>query len=705
VSLIEFSQVAFGYTDERVIAAAAATLQPGEIVGLVGANGCGKTTLLSILLGQLAPEEGNVQRSRDARIAFVPQAAQGDGDAQLYSFVRAGRQDLLALEQELNSLRDELAAAANDPALATRMSQLEERFSTLDGHRWDAEVERLLSGLSFDQADFSKRLRELSGGQRQKACLARALLSHSNCLVFDEPTNHLDLAAQEFFVSYLKGLPPETGVLLVSHDRWLLDALCSQIWELDGAELYSYKGNYSAYVPRRELRREQQRKAFAKQQEHIARTEEYIRRNIAGQNTRQAQGRRKLLGRMERLEAPARDPQVSFYLNPQLTPGEQLLMVEDLCFGYGSGGGDAPDADSPETHVRAGHFGLALNPPLAVAHSTVGEGLVVDDATFTLYRGERLGIVGPNGCGKSTLLRLLARQLPAQRGMVAWGSNAELGIFSQDSADLGPDNDAVTELRRVESGVTDGEAREYLARFGFSGDDVYQQVRSLSGGEKSRLSLAKIFRRRPNVLLLDEPTNHLDIYAREALEQFLEAYTGSIVLVTHDRALLERICNRLVVFRRAPDSGMTCTFFGGGYSDYQTYLQRRQAEQQAPELSVISAPEPVKTDDPRQHTDAQLEELARGARCSVEAYCEKQAARARRSAGEIESRLAEIDDGVKRIAAEQVKADESGDYSRLAQLQEQIDELKHEEEQSLAQLLELEEKAAAWDRRGTEYAG
>jgi ATP-binding cassette subfamily F protein 3 len=694
MALLEFSGVRYGYSDELVVVEATGALHPGNITGLVGSNGCGKTTLLRLLLGELAPEEGRLQRAKAVHVAYVSQVAGGEDEEGLFAFVRAGRVDLVALEAQFTALTERAAQAGREAHVVKALGETEARFSALGGRQWDHETERLLLGLSFSRDDFSKRLGQLSGGQRQKACLARALLSGGNCYVFDEPTNHLDLEAQAFFAGYLheklargrgaaggEGAP---GVILVGHDRWLLDAVATHIWELDGGVLYRYAGNYSAYVPMRELRRRQAREAFARQQEYIARTEDYIRRNIAGQNTRQARGRRTLLGRMERLEQPARDPAIRFILQPQLRSGEQLLIVEDLAFGYGDPAGVAGNLPVGPTEedvfILAGPQGLALNPPLPREHGAAGAGeaLVLRGVSFTIYRGERLGIVGPNGCGKTTLLRLLAKQMPPRAGMVAWGSNAELGVFSQDSADLGGGRDLLAELRSVDPVISDSQGREYLARFGFSGDDVLASVDSLSGGERSRLSLAKIFRRRPNVLLLDEPTNHLDIYAREALEQFLEAYQGTVILVTHDRALLERLCNRLVVFERDAPGGMRVQYFRGQYAEYLAWRAMQEAAgAQAEPLDGGAAPGPSlaapQTAAEVALLDAeQLQALARQARTSVEGYVAKQCGRAQRCLAELEAQVAAAEAELRRMLDRQRKADSAGQYEEVMRLEQEL---------------------------------
>lgn len=719
MALLEFSDLAYGYSDERVIVAADGALQAGNVVGLVGANGGGKTTLLRLLLGELAPEEGRVQRAREARVAYVSQTAGGEDDERLFAFVKQGRSALVELRAQLDQLAADLEHRPGDRELLGQLGRAEERFTALNGHRWDHDVERLLLGLSFRRADFDKPLGLLSGGQRQKACLARALLSDSNCLIFDEPTNHLDLAAQAFFVDFVRELPGEHAVLLVSHDRWLLDALATHIWELDGGELFRYPGNYSKYAPLRDQRRSQARLAFTRQQEQIARTEEYIRRNIAGQNTRQARGRRKLLGRMERLEKPADDPQLSFILQPALKSGEQLLIVEGLSFAYGSAEEDVPETsaaveapnagssrgagkqDALPTYIPAGPSGLNLNPPLTVARSALSGNLVIGDFGLQLYRGERLGIVGPNGCGKTTLLRLLAKSLAPQRGMVAWGTNAELGVFSQDSSDLEPQRDVLGELRSVEPKISDSDARDYLARFGFSGDDVFAQVSTLSGGERSRLTLAKIFRRRPNVLVLDEPTNHLDIYAREALEQFLLNYSGSLLMVTHDRALLERVCNRLVVFPYGAEETPELIAFRGGYSDFLTWRERGGGRTPAAEGKPRDDDEPESLPDPSRPESLSIydvELLAKRARTSVAGYIAKQQQREQAKADGVEDEIAALEQRIADLRRQQRDADSNQEYDRLTELQAEIEGTQEEIESLFTTLELLHASTASWHR-------
>lgn len=701
--MLEFSSLEFGFSDERVIAEASGALHPGKVIGLIGANGGGKTTLLRLLLGELAAEGGRVQLGRGTEVSFVSQQSQGGDNDRLFQFVRLGRQDLFDLETKIAGLHHQITGADDGETLAL-LSKAEERFSALGGQRWDSDVKRLLAGLSFLEEDHQGVLGEMSGGQRQKACLARALVGTSNLLIFDEPTNHLDLAAQEFFAGYIRNLTRRCCVLLVSHDRWLLDALCTHTWELDGGVLYRYKGNYSRYAPQRDQRRLLAVQAFERQRAEIARTEEYIRRNIAGQNTKQAQGRRKLLNRMERLDAPENDPEMKFALTPVLTPGEQLLIVENLAFGYGQGQAAEGriEPNLPPTHVEVSPAGLNLNPALNVVHSASSSGMLIDGLTFTVYRGERLGIVGPNGCGKTTLLKLLCKQFAPSRGMVAWGTNADLGVFNQDSQDLGEGNDCITEIRRVEPSISDSTARSYLARFGFSGDDVFKDVKVLSGGERSRLSLAKIFRQRPNVLLLDEPTNHLDIYAREALEQFLQAYQGSIVMVTHDRALLERICDRLVVFTTLKSNTFQAQYYRGSYSDYHTWLKRREPGTQAttpprhPSPSLAAAD--VDPADPATFSPAYIAELAKQARTSTSGYIAKQLGRVTNQSGQVEDQIADAEEQIKACQTKQAEADQANDYSRIGELQNQIDDLHAAIDEQFTELEQFSHLADVWSR-------
>jgi ATP-binding cassette subfamily F protein 3 len=358
------------------------------------------------------------------------------------------------------------------------------------------------------------------------------------------------------------------------------------------------------------------------------------------------------------------------------------------------------------THVTAGPAGLDLNPPLSVARGDARGELVIGGLNMQLYRGERLGIVGPNGCGKTTLLRLLTRQLAPLKGMVAWGSNAELGVFSQDSADLSEGNDLIAELRSVEPTITDSAARDYLGRFGFSGDDVFAEVSTLSGGERSRLTLAKIFRRRPNVLIFDEPTNHLDIYAREALEQLLLSYGGTVLMVTHDRALLERVCDRLVVFPFGAEDEQTLTFFRGSYADYLTWRTRRDsgpAEESTgrdnddgrPGVEQGAIPDPSQ---PERLSVYDVELLAKEAHVSPEAYAAKQLARAHSRAEQVEQAIAEAEGQINQLMEAQREADTAQDYVRLAELQEQIDGLKAGIDARFAELEQVHARAEAWQR-------
>jgi ATP-binding cassette, subfamily F, member 3 len=774
LALLEFSNLTFGYGETIIIDGAGGALHPGNVIGLVGVNGGGKTTLLRLLTGQLAPSSGRLQRQKNLKLALVGQKVEGDEDARVFQYVRAGRDDLLALERRIADLTELLAAeggqathdgTAHEAAVA-RLGEAQAQYASLGGHRWDSEVERLLLGLSFARAEFEQTLGSLSGGQRQKAALARSLLSGSQCLIFDEPTNHLDLEAQAFFADYVKALASsrsddsamaggQRGVLLVSHDRWLLDRLCTHIWELEDGQLFRYTGNYSSYAPQRDQRRKLATEAYLKQQEQIARTEEYIRRNIAGQNTKQARGRRTHLARMERLEKPGSDPQMAFVLKPAVPTGEQVLVVEDLEFTYrntgsaalrggdlarqpqdgadqtefdvprvGTRGNDAATEDGATvpTHVRAGTFGLDLNPPLHYQRAIAPppDKKLLDGLTFTLLRQERLAIVGPNGSGKTTLLKLLTRQLVPDRGLTAWGSNVELGLFSQDSADLRAGRNLLAEIREVEPNLSDGEARGYLARFGFSGDDVMKDVGQLSGGERSRLSLAKIFRRRPNVLVLDEPTNHLDIYAREALEGFLSAYEGTILMVTHDRALLERLCQRLVVFERASAEAQAAgqrfevSFFRGGYDQYVAWRELQAAEHDGRAGTPAGPREADKSVGPTVPgearlaptgdestgipglTWAELEELARRQRSSVEGYARKQAEREDRRAGEIETRIEALEARSAELQRAQREADAAGRYADLTRLQAELDELEQELEQAFDELHSVQERGDAW---------
>jgi ATP-binding cassette subfamily F protein 3 len=458
----------------------------------------------------------------------------------------------------MHELEHRMADAGEDlEKILERYSDLQHEFEHEGGFEYAARAEAILQGLGFERDTWSLETEKLSGGQQNRLGLACLLLAAPDVLLLDEPTNHLDVNAVEWLEEFLQEY--SAAYVIISHDRYFLDRCCRRIIELENGRASNYTGNYSDYLVEREERREAQQRAYDNQQQLIAKTEEFIRRNLAGQKTKQAKSRRNMLERLERLEAVRPDKASGdFRLQAIERTGNHVLTVNELSIGY---------------HDK----------------------LLAKDISFILRRGECLGIIGPNGSGKTTFLRTILNKLAPLGGEVRWGTKVQIGYYAQQLDDLDDRNEIIMELRRVAPPTaTAGELRSFLAKFLFHGDDVYKHVRDLSGGEKGRLALAKLIYSRVNVLVLDEPTNHLDIPSREALEEALSAYEGTIVTISHDRYFLDRVATQIL----ALDGLGGAEHYEGDYTEYHDWkLGLRGAAPAAPAdlddenlVSVVAAP-------------------------------------------------------------------------------------------------------------------
>jgi ATP-binding cassette subfamily F protein 3 len=510
---------------------------PGERVGLVGRNGAGKTTLFKLLLGEEEPDRGTVTRASRLRLGHLSQHLNAAPEASLFDFVLSAFEKVLAIEAEMRALEHRLAdsAAEEHQHLLDAYAQLQHDYEHADGYKIHSEVERVLSGLGFAKEEWDRPIATFSGGQQNRAMLARLLLKPVDVLLLDEPTNHLDLQGIEFLEEFLQSF--SGAYLLVSHDRTFLNRTVGKIVELSLGTLVEYPGNYDRFLILRSQRMEQMRTEFERRQQFVEKTEEFIRRNIAGQKTKQAQSRRKMLARLEEVERPQDDQTLArFSLDAGPRSGMIALTAEDLVAGYQS---------------RAVVAGLNL----------------------TIRRGERIAIMGPNGSGKTTVLKTLAGLLPPLEGTLNYGYNVQTGYYDQTLGDLDYAGTVIDEVWNLDHSKTEEEVRNYLARFSFFGEDVFKRVRSLSGGEKGRLALAKIMYVGGNLLLLDEPTNHLDVYTREALEEALEQFTGALVVVSHDRYFIDRIAQQILIVEDGE-----AVLHSGTYSDLVERF-RREAQQ------------------------------------------------------------------------------------------------------------------------------
>ncbi len=570
MSLLTAHGLAMAYGALDVFAGVDLAVAAGDRIGLVGPNGEGKTTLLRILAGQLQPTAGTVRHRRGLRIGYLPQDPPPAVAKTLWEDMLEVFADLQAEEAALRALEERLGQAEDDEALFAHYAERQHRFELAGGYEYPSHIRRTLTGLGFRPDEFHKPLAHLSGGERTRSLLARLLLARPELLLLDEPTNHLDLQAIEWLESVL--LAWEGAVIIVAHDRYFLDRVVTRIWELAWGELTAYRGNYSHYVVQREQRRERLRREYEARQAFIAKEEEYIRRHIAGQNTRQAQGRRTRLERWlaaEPLEAPRRRPQLSLSWQARLRSGTIVLATHNLVIGY------RRQPTPAQVRERSGGLVYGSDDPIRPE----------DEVLFTaedvlLKRGERVALIGPNGAGKTTFIKTLLGHIPPLSGELRLGAGLRIGYLAQVQADWPPHATVLAVLLAADPNLDVPTARHLLARYLFTGDDVFKPVATLSGGQRSRLALAVLDRRQANFLVLDEPTNHLDIESQEVLEAMLAQFNGTVLLVSHDRYLIDAIATQVW----AIENGRLRAWEG----NYTAYAAARQAEAAATAREVPS---------------------------------------------------------------------------------------------------------------------
>lgn len=543
MAVLSASNIAKAYGAHDIFQNVSVEIPHGAKIALVGSNGIGKTTLLEVLIKRQEPTAGTVNHMKGLTIGYLPQRPKLTADRTLWGEMMTAFTDLRARERQLHAMTEAMSEAhgAELDVLVERYGKLEHQFELDGGYTYDMRTRQVLHGLGFDADDHDMPLAHLSGGQQTRALLARLLLESPDLLVLDEPTNHLDINAIEWLESFLNTWPG--ALLVVSHDRYFMDNVITTIWDMAWNHIEVYRGNYSHYAQQRQDRQERLRKEYEAQQAFIAKEEDYIKRNIAGQNTAQAKGRLRRLKRLKRdslIERPRDEHHIRLGLRTDLRSGDKVLMTYDLVVGY--------DRAAPLVHVP----------------------------DITLYRGEVAAVIGPNGVGKTTLIKTLLRELAPLAGASRLGAAVEPGYFAQAHEGLNPDNSVIDELMRVRP-LQMSEARNYLAAFLFTGDDVFRLVSTLSGGERGRLALAKLALGGANFLLLDEPTNHLDIPSQEILQEVLAAFNGTILLVSHDRYLIDALATQ--VWDVQPG---TMTVFEG---PYKAFLQSREmAHQRALEV-------------------------------------------------------------------------------------------------------------------------
>jgi ATP-binding cassette subfamily F protein 3 len=557
MSLLTATNLAKSFGPEDIFDSISVEIQHKARIALVGPNGAGKTTLLNLLIGLDTPDVGVVSRSKGLRIGFLPQRPELAGDHSLWEEMLHAFDDLRQMETKLTALEAAMSDPARHDAVMAQYGPLQHRFEEAGGYTYENRARMILQGLSFKPEDFTRSLTKLSGGQRTRALLGRLLLDSPDLLVLDEPTNHLDIAAVEWLESFLRDFPG--AVLAVSHDRYFMDEFASTIWEMDFGLIEVYRGNYSHYVQQRGERYERRWKEYEAQQEFLTKEQEYIRRNIAGQNTRQAKGKLRRLETMRRrgdlIARPRERQKLRIQLSKAARSGDKVLSTQGIAVGY-------TDAHAPLFTVP----------------------------DITLWRGEFAALIGPNGVGKSTFLKTILGQHLPLAGEVKIGASVQIGYFAQAHELLNPKSSIIDEVTSVKP-MTPAEARNYLGPFLFSGDDVFRTVETLSGGERGRVALAKLSLSGANLLLLDEPTNHLDIDSQEMLQNVLAAFGGTILLVSHDRYLVDALATQ--IWAASPGK---LEIFEGTYREFAA--REKAAQAGAAPVAVKTAAAPIPTAAP-----------------------------------------------------------------------------------------------------------
>jgi ATP-binding cassette, subfamily F, member 3 len=541
---------------ERIFAGIQFQIEAQDRIGLVGPNGAGKSTLLNILARREEPDEGSIALARNTHLGYLTQVTDFEPQHTLRQEMLAVFAHLRQWEQELGELTSEMSSVQGDSArydaVLKRYDQLQASYEHAGGYTYEHRVDQVLDGLEFTREQQGAPVLQLSGGQQTRAALGKLLLQEPEVLLLDEPTNHLDLATLEWLEGYLSSW--SGAMVIVAHDRYFLDKVVTRTVELAFGRIEEYPGNYTKYLSLREERMERRQREYDAQQAYIAHTEEFIRRYKAGQRSREARGRQTLLNRMDRVERPQNMPELNFEFAPVIDSGTIVVSTHNLVVGY----------KQPEAADKA----------------------LVQVTDLNLLRGDRVGLLGPNGAGKTTLLRTLIGELPSLKGHINIGNSVRVGYYSQTHSGLNMERSVVDEIRQV-SALSEEGARSFLARFLFSGEDVFKQIGTLSGGERSRVALAKLTLQGSNLLILDEPTNHLDLQSRQFLEEVLSEFDGTLLFVSHDRYFIDSLATMIWEIEQG-----TLTAYQGNYTEYRT--RRQQIQLQGAQTATSVKTQPVK---------------------------------------------------------------------------------------------------------------
>jgi ATP-binding cassette subfamily F protein 3 len=658
MSLITTQNLATSYGHIDIFAGLTLSIPHGARIALVGANGIGKTTLLRIIAGEEEPSLGSVHRARGLTIGYLPQESVFESNLTLWEESLIPFDELRTIERELSHLEEQMSAHPEDAdELMERYGALQERFERGGGYSYEATIKQVLAGLGFDQDDYDMPLAHLSGGQRTRALLARLLLEAPILLVLDEPTNHLDIEAIEWLENYLKDW--DGAVLNVSHDRYFIDKVCNNIWEMALSGFEAYRGNYTHYLQQRQERWERRAKTFEAEKNRLFNELDYVKRNIAGQNVSQAKGRLKRLSRkiqaIEQIGLDAIRGKAWHEVREEVETTNSMMSVEEAHSRIKALRN--PLQRPPEINLKLKPSSRSGDLVLRTYDLEVGyPGTSLFDAPdIILRRLECAALIGPNGAGKTTFLKTILGQIPPLDGEVDLGASLKIGYFAQAHEDLNPANTLIEEIQTVAPNMLDAQVRHYLAQYLFTQDDVFKKVAVLSGGERGRLALAKLALSKANLLLLDEPTNHLDIPSQETLESVLAAYEGTIILVSHDRYLIDALGTQIWEIDQEEAS---LQVFKGGYSRY------REEQKQAGDSDSLA-------EDSRDP-----EQIAYQKRRAAKNRAKSQRRRRKARIQEIEARVAELETRASEIS--QILADPPDDTEKVHLLGDDYVEIQNE---------------------------
>lgn len=535
--LLQTQNVTRRFGGEELFSGVTLEIKERARIGLVGRNGAGKSTLLKILADIESPDEGRVMRKKNLTTGFLDQHGGLESSRTIFEEMVEIFRPVLNIEKQLRQLEIEMADV--DPSSQTdfqeilnEYNKLQEEFERRNGYGYRSEIKMVLHGFKFFEEDYDQPISYLSGGQKTRLSLAKLLLQKKELLILDEPTNHLDIETLSWLESYLLGY--DGSLVIVSHDRYFLDKLTTETYELSYGRMHYFNGNYSKYLEQKALDIEKQTKDFNKQQKEIAEMEEFVARNLArASTTRRAQSRRKQLEKIDRIDRPMGDERSAYFsFSPERQSGNIVIQSTDLAIGY-------PDSE-----------------PLS-------EGIDLD-----VRKGDVVALIGPNGIGKSTLLRTLVEQIDPIRGEIKYGTKVDIGYYEQEQENLNPSNSVLNEVWDNHPLMTEESVRTFLGSFLFTGEDVEKSISALSGGERARVSIAKLALNHDNFLVLDEPTNHLDIDSKEVLENALIDFEGTLLFVSHDRYFINRLATK--VLEIGPEG--TTLFLG----DYDYYLHKKE---------------------------------------------------------------------------------------------------------------------------------